>query len=37
MVFGYIWVDSIWGSVVGVFYNRLGKILMRVRDELNEA
>ena len=34
---GNTWGDTIWGTVDGVGENRLGKILMRVRDELNEA
>lgn len=34
---GNTWGDTIWGTVDGVGENRLGKILMRVRDELNET
>ena len=34
---GNTWGDTIWGTVDGVGENRLGKILMRVRDELNEV
>ena len=34
---GNTWGDAIWGTVDGVGENRLGKILMRVRDELNET
>ena len=31
---GNTWGDRIWGTVNGVGENRLGKILMRVREEL---
>lgn len=31
---GNTWGDRIWGTVNGVGQNRLGKILMRVREEL---
>ncbi len=31
---GNTWGDKIWGTVDGVGENRLGKILMKVRDEL---
>lgn len=31
---GNTWGDKIWGTVNGIGYNHLGKILMRVRDEL---
>lgn len=31
---GNTWGDKIWGTVNGVGENRLGKILMRVREEL---
>lgn len=30
------WGDRIWGTVNGVGQNKLGKILMRVREELKE-
>lgn len=33
---GNTWGDRIWGTVNGVGENRLGKILMQVRDELRE-
>lgn len=32
---GNTWGDRIWGTVNGKGENKLGKILMRVRDELN--
>ena len=31
---GNTWGDKIWGTVNGVGENRLGKILMRIREEL---
>ena len=31
---GNTWGDKVWGTVNGVGENRLGKILMRVREEL---
>lgn len=31
---GNTWGDRIWGTVNGICENRLGKILMRVREEL---
>lgn len=31
---GNTWGDKIWGTVNGIGHNHLGKILMRVRDEL---
>lgn len=31
---GNTWGDRVWGTVNGVGENRLGKILMRVREEL---
>lgn len=31
---GNTWGDKVWGTVDGVGENRLGKILMRVREEL---
>lgn len=31
---GNTWGDKIWGTVNGIGENRLGKILMRVREEL---
>lgn len=31
---GNTWGDKIWGTVDGIGENRLGKILMRVREEL---
>ena len=31
---GNNWGDKIWGTVNGVGHNNLGKILMRIRDEL---
>lgn len=31
---GNTWGDKIWGTVSGVGQNHLGKILMRVRDEI---
>lgn len=31
---GNTWNDKIWGTVNGVGENRLGKILMRIREEL---
>ena len=34
---GNTWGDTIWGTVDGVGENRLGKILMRVRDELKNG
>lgn len=34
---GNTWGDKIWGTVNGVGENRLGKILMRVREELRNA
>lgn len=33
---GNTWGDKIWGTVNGVGENNLGKILMKVRDELNK-
>lgn len=33
---GNTWGDRIWGTVNGVGENRLGKILMRIREELRE-
>jgi len=33
---GNTWGDRIWGTVNGVGENRLGKILMRIREELKE-
>ena len=33
---GNTWGDTTWGTVNGIGENRLGKILMRVRDELQE-
>lgn len=33
---GNWWGDTYWGTVNGVGFNYLGKILMRVRKELNE-
>lgn len=33
---GNTWGDMTWGTVDGVGENRLGKILMRVREELKE-
>jgi predicted NAD-dependent protein-ADP-ribosyltransferase YbiA (DUF1768 family) len=34
---GNPWGDRLWGVVDGVGENRLGKILMKVRDELRPA
>lgn len=34
---GNTWGDTTWGTVDGVGENRLGKILMKVREELNES
>lgn len=31
---GNTWGDKIWGTVHGIGENRLGKILMRIREEL---
>jgi len=31
---GNTWGDKIWGTVNGIGENRLGKILMRIREEL---
>lgn len=33
---GNTWGDKIWGTVNGVGENRLGKILMKVREELRD-
>jgi len=33
---GNTWGDKIWGTVNGIGENRLGKILMQIRDELME-
>ncbi len=33
---GNAWGDQYWGAVDGVGQNRLGKILMRIREELRE-
>lgn len=33
---GNNWGDKIWGTVDGVGENRLGKILMRIREELKD-
>ena len=35
LIEGNTWGDTIWGVCGGVGENNLGKILMRVRDELN--
>lgn len=34
---GNTWGDRIWGTVNGIGQNHLGKILMRVRQELQES
>lgn len=34
LIEGNTWGDRIWGTVNGVGENRLGKILMQVREEL---
>lgn len=36
LVEGNTWGDRIWGVCDGVGENHLGKILMRIRDELNQ-
>ena len=33
---GNTWGDTTWGTVNGIGENRLGKILMKVRNELQE-
>lgn len=37
LIEGNTWGDMVWGMVDGVGENRLGKILMQVRDELNSS
>ena len=37
LVEGNTWGDRVWGVCDGVGENRLGKILMEIRDELNHA
>lgn len=36
LIEGNWWNDTYWGVCKGVGYNKLGQILMRVRDELNK-
>ena len=36
LIEGNWWNDTYWGVCKGVGKNKLGKILMRVRDELNK-
>ncbi|MCY8564311.1 NADAR family protein [Bacillus sonorensis] len=37
LIEGNTWGDKIWGVCNGVGENKLGKILMKVRNELKEA
>ena len=37
LIEGNTWGDKCWGQVNGEGENRLGKILMRVREKLNES
>lgn len=36
LIEGNTWGDQVWGVCNGIGENRLGKILMRIRDELKE-
>ena len=36
LIEGNTWGDKIWGQVNGVGENNLGKILMRIREELKD-